>query len=394
MRKFFVIVLSIAVVTIAAYGIKYALTPVNTQKVEYITHETSINTNGFVILDEWVITSRSTAVAYYSVSEGERVAKDSIIGELFYGEVSEESMNTLASVDRRLKAARAQDADSVGTEFDAASVENNIYRRENDIIDAAYDNDIHSITRYKKDINSLRSSNRFSTEDTTAELEAQRSSIINNIGVMKEDISAEKSGIFTTYIDGFENSLILGDLWLYDVPYFEALPQKQKTEKTSDKVDAGGVVCKIVNNHVFYVVMCIPSEIMEGHKENDSVTLRLNNMASALAPGYIYAIGADSGGRRLVTVRCPEYVENAFSQRVVDVDLIFESYTGYKIPVHAIRTDDNGKHKVIGIHDGKQYDCYVDILYVNTDGGYMIAQSTADSVNKLSQMDRMVVGER
>lgn len=394
MKKFFVIVLCVAVAVIAGYGIKYAMTPVNTQKVEYITHETSINTNGFIILDEWLKTSRSAATVYSAVSEGERVAKDSNIGELFFGEVSEESIKELTAVDNKIKNAREDSSDSTMTDLDDTTVENNIYRRENDIIDAAADNDIQAITKYKKDINSLRVSNQLSTEDTLSELEARREVLLNNIGVMKEDIIAEISGMFTTYIDGYENRLVLNDIDSYDISYFESLSQSPKTEKIGDRVEAGGAVCKLVNNHVFYVMMAVPTEVIEGHGERDSVQLRFNNMASAVVGGLIYRIGEDENGRTLVTVQCPEYLENAFSYRVADVDLIFESYTGYKVPVHAIRTEEDGKHKVIGLHGGRQYDCFVDILYTNTDGGYAIAMPAVDSVNKLSQMDRMVVGER
>ena len=83
MKKFFIIVLCIAVAAIAGYGIKYVMTPVNSQKIEYITQENSINTNGFIVRDEWVMYSRSAGTVYHSVSEGERVAKDSVIGSLF-----------------------------------------------------------------------------------------------------------------------------------------------------------------------------------------------------------------------------------------------------------------------------------------------------------------------
>lgn len=49
-------------------------------------------------------------------------------------------------------------------------MENNIYERENDIIDAAQDNDILSIAKYKKDINSLRQSNQLAEDNTEQEL--------------------------------------------------------------------------------------------------------------------------------------------------------------------------------------------------------------------------------
>lgn len=394
MKKVIYIILSLAVFVIAVYGLYYAITPVNSKKVEYVHYENSISTNAFVIHDEWVATSRSDATAYFGVTEGDRVAKDSIVGELFYGEVSEESMKELSVVDNKIRTTKAQKSNETGIEIDETNIENSIYSRENDIIEAAAKNDIAAISRSKRDIISLRKNKSLSYEDEIKALESQRQAVIGKTGLMKEDVVAQISGVFTTYVDGYEESLKVSDIDSYDVSYFNNLSQSPKTVKLTGKVSAGGQVCKIVNNHVFYVLMSIPTDVMEGHEVGDSVKIRFDKMASAMAKGSIYKIGEDDNGKRLVTVACREYLEGAFSYRSVDVDLIFESYDGYKVPVHALRTDDDGKHKVIGIKDGKRFDCYVNVLYNNTDGDYTIVTPTDDSKSKLSQMDRIQVGER
>lgn len=393
MKKFFIIVLGIAVAAMVGYGISYALSPVKTQKLEYITQENAINTNGFIVRDEWVMYTRSAGTVYHSVSEGSRVAKDSNIGSLFYGDVSEDSIKELKVVDNKIKKAESDENLNSMSDLDATNVESSIYRRENDIIDASQNNDILSIARYKRDINSLRANNDLSA-GTLLELQEQKTQILETIGVLKEDIYAQISGVFTAYVDGYETSLVPSEIANYDVQYFESLSQSPKIRKISSKVDAGGEVCKIVNNHVWYVMMNIPSDTMEGRNVGDSVKMRFNNMADTLVNGSISSISDEYGGRRVVTVKCPEYLENAFSYRLVDVDLIFESYDGYKIPIHAVRTEDSGKQKVIGIHGNRQYDCYCDVLFTNTDGGYAIVDTADEAENKLSQMERIVVGER
>ncbi len=394
MKKFFIIVLCIAVAAIAGYGIKYVMTPVNSQKIEYITQENSINTNGFIVRDEWVMYSRSAGTVYHSVSEGERVAKDSVIGSLFYGDVPEDSIKELAVVDNKIKNAETDKSEQSFLALDEATLENNIYERENNIIDAAAENDILSISKYKRDINSLRQNNELSADDGITELQTQREQILNGIGVTKEDITAQISGVFTTYVDGYETMLVPADIEQYDVAYFESLSQSPQIRKIGSKIDAGGEVCKIVNNHMWYVMMDIPADLMRERQKGDSVKLRFNNMADAVVKGTISSVSEEQNGRVVVTVKCSTYLESAFSYRLVDVDLIFESYDGYKIPIHAIRTEEDGKQKVIGINGGKQYDCYCNVLFTNTDGGYAIVDSTDDAVNKLSQMDRILVGER
>ncbi|MBR0470262.1 MAG: hypothetical protein IJJ55_03485, partial [Clostridia bacterium] len=150
MKKFFVTVLCIAVAAIAGYGIKYALTPVNTQEIEYATHENSVSAEGYVIREEWLMKARNEGTFYHSIQDGERVAKDGKIGEMFYGDVSEERLQELAVADSRIKNEQESSIKQSGTVLDSVNVEGNIFSRESDILTAAADNDILSISKYKK----------------------------------------------------------------------------------------------------------------------------------------------------------------------------------------------------------------------------------------------------
>lgn len=394
MKKFFITVLSIAVIAMVGYGVKYALAPLNTQRLKYMTQENFINTNGFIIRDEWVMYSRSSGTVYHSVSEGDRVAKDSRIGLLFYGDVAEDSIKELTVVDNKIKKASAETDEYSVESMDETTIENNIYRRENNIIDAAAENDIISITQYKNDINSIRESNSLAAGDSLTEFENQKQQILSTVGIANEDITAQIAGVFTKYVDGYETQLVPEDIDSYGVAYFESLSQSPQMQKIGTRVEAGGAAFKIVNNHVWYVMMDIPADTMKKRKAGDNVKLRFNNMADAVVKGSINAVSEESNGRVVVTVKCPQYLESALSYRFVDVDLIFESFDGYRVPTHAIRTDADGKQKVIGINSNKKYDCYCDVLFADADGAYAIVDSSEDAENKLSQMERIVVGER
>lgn len=394
MKKIIVIVMSIAVAVMVGYGIKYVITPVNSQQLRFITQEDAINTNGFIIRDEWVMYTRSAGTVYHSVNEGERVAKDSTIGSVFYGTVRDDRIKELAVVDNKIKNARNDESGESDLSLDDTNVENAVYKRENDIIEAARRNDILAVSGYKDDINSLRQNNSITKEDSVRELEEQKERILADIGVANENITAQISGMFTTYIDGYETKLTPSDIENYDTAYFESLSQNPKTRKIGSAVDAGGEVCKIVNNHVWYVMMDIPSELMKDRKKGDDVKLRFHNMSDAVVDGTINSVSAENGGRVVVTVKCSAYLESAFSYRTVDADLIFESYDGYRIPIHAVHTDADGKQKVIGINSNKEYDCYCSVLFTDTDGGWAIVDSTEDAEHKLSDMERVKVGER
>lgn len=394
MKKIFVIVMSIAAAVIVGYGVKYVITPVNTQQLKYTTQEDAINTNGFIVRDEWVMYTRSAGTVYHSVSEGSRVAKDSEIGSLFYGVVREDSIKELAVVDNKIKNAKNDESESSVSALDSSAVENSIYTRENNIIEAARENDLLSVSKYKRDINSLRQNNELAEDDSLRELEEQKKRILADIGVANEKITARISGIFTTYVDGYETQLVPSDIADYDTVYFESLSQSPQIRKIGSSVDAGGEVCKIVNNHTWYVMADIPAQTMNERGRGDSVKLRFRNMADSVVEGTINSVSEERDGRVVVTVKCSTYLESAFSYRMADVDIIFESYDGYKIPVHAIHTDDDGKQKVIGINSNRKYDCYCDVLFTDTDGGWAIVESAEDAEHDLSDMERIMVGER
>lgn len=382
------------VAAILGYGIKYAVTPIHTQTLNRMTQEDAINTNGFIIRDEWVMVSRSAGTAYHSASEGERVRRDSVVGAMFYGNVDSDSIKELTIIDNKIKKIKAEKSEESISTLDSNALENNIYERENNIIEAARNNDILRVSKYKRDINSLRQFNTLAYDDTEQELENQKATLLSGIGLNREDIRAEISGVFTAYVDGYEQLLSPSDIENYDVSYFESLSQSPKLEKISNKITPGGPVCKIVNNHFWYVMMSVPSENLNGREVGDSIELRFNNMGGARIDGEVYFVSEERDGRVVVTVKCESYLEGAFSYRLADVDLIFESYDGYKVPIQSVRTETDGSKKVIGLKENRQYDCYCDVLYTNTDSGYAIVESTDEAENKLSQMDRIRVGER
>lgn len=394
MKKIFIIICCIAVTVFAGIGIKYVMTPVNSQKLEYTVQEDLESSKGVIIRDEWIMYSKSAGTMYSSLSDGERVSKDSFIGMFFYGDASGDKINELAAVDRELKNAVSAKDNSLVSENDPSNIESNISKLETGIINASAVNDIRTVSEYKEDINGLRQNNSYLNKNSAEELENRRNGIINSIGINKDDITAQISGVFTTYIDGCENTLKIEDIENYDVNYFEGLPQSFQNTKIENRVNFGEPICKIVNNHVWYVMIEVPAQAMKDRKIGDDVKVRFNNSASESAKGSIVNISDEVNGKMIVTVKSSDYIESVFSYRIMEVDLIFKSYEGYKVPIHSIRTEENGKQKIIGINGSGQYNCYCDVLFTNTDEGYAIVESSENAEHKISQMERILVGER
>ena len=75
------------------------------------------------------------------------------------------------------------------------------------------------------------------------------------------------------------------------------------------------------------------------------------------------------------------------------MELIFKSYSGYKVPIYAIRSQD-GKTGVLGRKNNVEnfYPC--DIIYTNENAEYVIIKTPADAERKLENAREFVLGER
>lgn len=397
MKKAFIIFMAIIAALVLGYGIKYAVSPVPSQAVEHATNEHSIMAKGYIIRDEWAYYAERAGKLYKNVSVGDRVMKDALIYTIYDDSVDNNTIKELNTLNKKISLAREQAAQSMyGTSL--ISVESAIASRTSQIITAAKKNDVAKISQYKQDIISLRQTGSF--EDAQAkltELEQQKQSIDGSISDSRSERYAEISGVFTMYYDGFEGKLSRDAVSEYSVEQLEKLGKPTPNESVIDKVKEGDFICSLVNNHKWSLILITDEEEMSNYSTGDTVTLRFKNIADAEQKGtisYISTPEQNKDGKCFVLIDCSDYFEGAFSYRAVDVEIIFERYSGYKVPISAVHTTDNGGHKVIGIKDSRQLDCDINVLFTDTKEGYAIVESTDNAKYRVSSMDRILIGER
>ena len=395
MKKIIAAIFCVCTAVMLVLGIRYINSPLNSVPVEKVTHEDSISAQGFIARDERVYYARNTGTVYNHVAEGERVSTDSIVSTVYSGVISSDTIKELGTLDKNIvKERNAENRTSLYVS-DSASVESEVSLRAKSIFDDAAEKNITGISKQKNDINKLRSGEELTDENSRlSQLEAQKKAIEDRIGMNKNEIFTEISGIFTTYLDGLEAVLKPDYVKDYTVDYIESLKGRRDAySNISGSVKTGDPICKVVNNHVWYVIITADAASKETFDKNKNVILRFKNMTNAETSGTVSYISDEQNGKILVMIKCSQYMEGAFAYRNADVDVIFHSYTGYKVPVQAIRTSD-GKHTVLAASGNKQCVCDCEILYSDPNEGIVIIESANGAQNKISKMDKIIIGER
>lgn len=386
----------VAISLCTVFGVYYITAPLNSVEVSRETVENFINDSKAVIIrDEKVYYSELDGTLYKNVSEGERIAKNSLICTVFGGEISDDNLNELRTIDKKISHRRERIGESTLYSSGGIDTESKIAGIVKDIREISNDNEVIKISDYKEDLNNLRSGVEISDEDILQSLILEKEAVENRISTSKSEITADMSGVFVAYTDGLEGALMPQSLENYTIDYMNHLTFSEPSKIGGKNIEADSAVCKIVNNHTWYTAIRVPSEVAHAHSKGEEVTLRFKNIAGEELGGVIYHINdIDEDGYTLVVVKCPVYFEGALSYRLADIDMIFESYSGYKIPIQTIRSDENGNKYVKAMNGSREYDCYCDILYTDSENEFIIIESTDTSVNKIKDMERIIIGER
>ena len=397
MKKFFMIVIAIAVLSIAGYGIAYLVSPVTSIELEEYVHEVGISCpDAFIVRNESVYYATSAGTVYDSTQEGDRVARDTVISTVYNGSVDTSVLRELQTIDNNISRLRRREAQSTLYSPDTASVESEIASRLNSIPDLADEDNVEQIHEYRDDINSLRAGEDISITAKIDELTAEKTSVENSISTGKSDILSDRAGIFSSYTDGLEAVLSPDRIGEYSVSYIRGLTPQNTRRQSGSSVLVGDPICKVMNNHVWYVLGIAGSSDSSLCQLDAEVMVRYSNLSGSSAPGRItYVSEPDENGEYLFLVEVSTFLESAFSYRNIDADIIFEEYSGYRVPSESIRTGDTlDSYYVYATVGSETYRCDCEVLYTDIDEGYSIIRSTEDAENKLGSMERLVVGER
>lgn len=397
MKKFFIAVISLAIAAIVAYGIAYLVIPVSSiELTEYVHRVEFVCKDAFIVRDETVYYSNSDGIVYNIVTDGDRVSQGSAISTVYGGNANGDILKKLRTIDTKINRLKKKDTDSTLYRTDASSAESEIASNMEEVLSLAEKNSVEEIRDIREDINSLRSDEQTTPGEKIKELYIERSNTESGMAVSKKDTEADRAGIFSSYVDGLESVLTHERIKEYTPSYIKSLQLRESEYMNGKSVTTGDAICKVMNNHSWYV-MGITDEsgrrLLESEK---SVKVKFVNLSGSEVGGEVeYISEPDENGESLYMIKVQTYIESAFSYRNVDAQVIFKEYSGYKVPTESIYTGEGiDKYYVYARKGSEAYKCDVKILYSDTAEGYSIITSTEDAENNLGSMERLVIGER
>lgn len=342
--------------------------PSNTVIVKEGTVTKEETVTGVIIRDETIVQGKNLKNGMqHIVDEGDKVA----VGDPIFRYLSNDESQTkqkITELDNKISVAISEN-NQILYSSSTKLIDSQILDKIKELPDI---NSVQILKENKRNVSSLilkkakLAGDLSPTGSTLKQLINERSKLEKQITDGAEYIKAEKSGIVSYRIDGFEDKLNDDDFSKYTKDYIKKL-----NFKVGDIVPVNSEKGKIINNFKCYIAVISKSQEAKNAKDGQKISIVLPN--AQMVKGKIVRINREGNNNEVVLIiEFDEGIESLSIYRSIRVDLVWWDKVGNKVPNSAIFTV-NGLSYVIRSNNG--YNDYVLVKVLKKSDEYSIVSN-------------------
>ncbi len=201
------------------------------------------------------------------------------------------------------------------------------------------------------------------------ELDSLRSSTDSDAKVL----SAERSGIFSTFVDGYE-SLSAADL--SDLTPEALRELMDRPEETPD-----GAFGKLVTSYRWFYAAVIAEADAENLTVGRTATLNFGRYYGADIYARVLSKSEPEDGSVAVVFRCDTALADTLAMRRVTANVVFAAYSGIRVPAQAVHSDPASGAAWVWTVTAMQLERKeVEMLYIDDDFALLAISPKADAL--------------
>lgn len=366
---FCILVVFILIISYVMFGIIGLMkNPSSTVIVKEGTVTKEETVTGVIIRDETIVQGKNLKNGMqHIVDEGEKVAVGDPIFRYFSTDESQ-TKSKIAELDNKINLAISEN-NQILYSSSTKLIDSQILEKIKELPEI---NSVQILKENKRNVSSLilkkakLAGDLSPTGSTLKQLINERSKLEKQIADGAEYIKAEKSGIVSYRIDGFEEKLTNDDFSKYTKDYIKKL-----NLKVGDIVPVNSEKGKIINNFKCYIAVISKTQEAKTAKEGQKLSIVLPN--AQMVKGKIVRINREgNNGDVVLIIEFDEGIESLSIYRSIRVDLVWWNKVGNKIPNSAI-FNVNGLSYVIRSNNG--YNDYVLVKILKQSDDYSIVSN-------------------
>ena len=361
------------------------------------TIEELIQTEGYIFRSQEVINSPSGGFFQAEAEEGQRVSEGTVVAYVYQSNVDPAVTAQIKDIRTQIESIEKNETDNDVYANTATRVEQRIATVAAGLGTERIKNDMSAIAYKKAEINKLIDKKRAitgerpSNEEMLAALNEELATLEMGIDSEKTPLTAPAGGVFSSRIDGMEDSLSMDKLDGVSPAYIEELDKKKVNYSAS--VQEGQPVCKVVDNYTWCYVANVDEKAARELNIGQSVRLRFYDITDSAVYGLIKSISGAEKGKVTLTISTNRYVESIYSTSRTAAEVLTASYEGIKVPAESLRVLD-GQTGVYVIRLDVAHFVPVDLKFKNDDWAIISSMDSETYDYKLQIYDEVVVDSK
>ena len=227
------------------------------------------------------------------------------------------------------------------------------------------------------------------------DLKSQYAALKQQTSSSTSSVRAPQSGVFSTLVDGYETAVTPQTV-------FQLTPSSLSALLAGQGKEAGGGMGKLITSTRWYFAAALPVSVAERLKEGSTATLRFSGDFDQDIDMRVDQVGQAEGDKSVVVFSTDRYLSQTTLLRQQTAELIFNSWSGLRIPKQALRmekstyTDKETGQEVqdnrLGVYallGGRAEFKTVEVVTEGDD--YYVVRSTTDESDALRAGDEVIV---
>ena len=227
------------------------------------------------------------------------------------------------------------------------------------------------------------------------DLKSQYAALKQQTSSSTSSVRAPQSGVFSTLVDGYETAVTPQTV-------FQLTPSSLSALLAGQGKEAGGGMGKLITSTRWYFAAALPVSVAERLKEGSTATLRFSGDFDQDIDMRVDQVGQAEGDKSVVVFSTDRYLSQTTLLRQQTAELIFDSWSGLRIPKQALRmekstyTDKETGQEVqnnrLGVYARLGGWAEFKTVEVVTEGDdYYVVRSTTDESDALRAGDEVIV---
>lgn len=370
-------------------------TKVKTQPVTYTSLSDSIQSESFIVRDEVFINNNSNGVMSYLLEDGEKVAKDGTVAEIFNNYDDVKTQKEIKNIDNEINnfkqlsyLSNSYTSDPLATDEQIGS---SIQKMIKDINASSYNN----IQKSRSNILYLMNEKQIITGKVASfnnkidELQSQRDTLSKSHGSSIGKVLAPDSGYFVSKLDGFENIVNFDNVLSLSVDNIKSILSSEK------KLDSNkNIIGKVIRGINWYIVCNVSSDEAFKLYNGKSVNITLPLVSTEKFPATVAAVNQQDKKSEAAVILSLNNMDNRLAlTRNETVKIDIDTYNGLLINKNSLHedilrktvVDENGNEsleekKVQGVYilRGKEI-VFKQVVPIYSDNNYIVCEQNPSS---------------